>query len=294
MMDEVVYGASLGGQVVVLIYTHSQNSEINKERDVPFGMSILYRMGPKRITSFLLDLEGFLFVRFYEFSPKFRKFQLSTESYPIETADSLFDQFEKDFNSSPTLRSLDTDFRLSGSFIPKTFSNLPEDPHPSELNKFSANRDKLSYSEKLNQQASHRNDPIEIILKTLHGWEEIIAANIGLRLSIEKEELDAAKKKLSCKKKTVIKVFPEYENLEKKVVVAYEEIDKLERELANPSQWSKAEIEAKRRKLKGRQCFILSQKQALEKEIDRTVSKCFEEKNKNMICIESLYSEINF
>ena len=71
-MDEWLYGSKLDGNVAILIGTHTKNSKINVGREVPFVMSIIYRVGSKRITNFLLDLNSLVYIKLFDYNTKYK------------------------------------------------------------------------------------------------------------------------------------------------------------------------------------------------------------------------------
>ena len=288
-MDEWIYGARLDNNIAVLIGAHTKDSKINANREVPFGMSIIYKVGSKRISNFLLDLNSLVYIRLFNYSPKYKKFILYSESCAIETVDALFTQFEKDYNSSTILKALDTDYRLYGEFINKGFKGLEEDPHPEDLNKFSAAREHLSYAEKLSQQLGNRNDPIEVILKTLHCWDNLVQSSIERRKKIEKDKEIQQKKILN--KKTILKTYSDPKSIEQQCVSAAEQIDDYQDFINRAKDATSSEIQIAKEQINKLNKFISDNKDKVTKEIDAKMSVIFtEDKQPEIIALNDLYS----
>ena len=288
-MDEWLYGSKLDGNVAILIGTHTKNSKINVGREVPFVMSIIYRVGSKRITNFLLDLNSLVYIKLFDYNTKYKKFIVYSESCAIETVDALFDQFEKDYRTSPILKSLDMDYRLCGNYINKGFSGIDADPHPEDLNKFCMARENLSYSDKLNQQLGKRNDPIEIVIKTLHCWDGIVNAAIEEHKRIEKQKQLITKSNM--KKKTILKIYADPKSIEQQCVAAEEEIEDFQNFIDFAKDATDKEKQIAKQQIKELRKFISDNVNAVTKEVDNRMSLVFADQNqKTITSLDDLYS----
>jgi len=255
--ETTLYSMDSYGKTVLTIRKYTPDADINIDEDPPYLMSIAYMAGT-RGTVFLLTDNGYVVGKSYEWSPKKKEYILKRQTSKLDSVDWIFDKFEADFYTSPQLQSLDFDLYSHGASISKSIAGAPacmgeeeddkeesddeeedEDEVNEELNKFSKQRDKLSYIDKLNQQLGKRKDSIEYVLCVLTHWKEFVCECCERRHGLMKDRLKMLKRHEDDK---LLSLIDDPRSDEDKINDAVDELEQFQKKAAQGCACTSTEV----------------------------------------------------